>query len=182
MAKIYTKTGDGGFTYTKIDAKTPKNNLLVHCLGNIDELNSCVGVLFSSIKSKKSNDTIQQSLKEVMNVLFHLGSFVGYGTDISDEFICSSISFLEDKIDQQESKNASLKNFILPTGCMSASLAHVARSVCRRAERSLYDLEQPRHYNKITKYLNRLSDYFFSLARTLNRLENVEEIVWISSK
>jgi cob(I)alamin adenosyltransferase len=182
MAKLYTKTGDGGFTFTKIDAKTPKNNLLVHCLGNIDELNSCVGALYSSIKPKKNNEKIISDLKDVMDVLFHLGSFVGYGSDVSDDFICVSINTLESAIDEQESKNLPLKNFILPTGCMSASMAHVARSVCRRAERGLYDLEQPRHYNKVTKYLNRLSDYFFSLARTLNRLENVEEIVWSSSK
>jgi cob(I)alamin adenosyltransferase len=178
---LYTKYGDQGFTYTKHDPKTPKNHALVFVLGEIDELNCNIGYLHASICAKK-NSEICDYLKKIMNVLFEIGAFVGYGQNLSESILVDEIKNLENKIDSQEKENGELKNFILPTGSENSALAHICRAVCRRVERNIYMLESPLHYDMVKKFLNRLSDYFFSLARTINRLELGKEIIWQSSK
>lgn len=178
---LYTKYGDSGYTYTKVDAKTPKSHAVVHVLGEIDELNCHIGLLYASMCPDKHNE-ICDFLKKIMNLLFEIGAFVGYGSEISDEYISESITNLEKKIDQQEKENGVLKNFILPTGSKNSALAHICRSVCRRVERNIYSLEYPLHFVLVKQFLNRLSDYLFSLARTINRIEFGTEIIWSNRK
>jgi cob(I)alamin adenosyltransferase len=178
---LYTKYGDSGYTFTKVDAKTPKTHAVVHVLGDIDELNCNIGFLYSNMCPDKHND-LCNFLKEVMNFLFEIGAFVGYGTEIKDENILNFIGKMEKIIDKQEESNGKLKNFILPTGTKNSALAHVCRSICRRVERNIYNLEHSLLFEFIRKFFNRLSDYLFSLARTLNRIEFGTEILWTSSK
>lgn len=182
MANLYTKYGDKGYTYTKFDSKTPKNHYVVQFLGELDELNSCIGFLNSKICVSNQKEAICNNLKDIMNKIFEIGAFVGYGTPLSNDKLEEGVLQLEKEIDLQEQENGQLKNFILPTGSENSALAHVVRSVCRRVERNIYNLEQPKHYEYIIKYLNRLSDYFYSLSRTINRLEGGSEILWQPSK
>jgi len=178
---LYTKYGDSGYTFTKVDAKTPKTHALVHVLGEIDELNCHIGLLYASMSPDKHNG-ICDFLKNIMNLLFEIGAFVGYGTEITDDCIIQFITNLENMIDKQEKENGELKNFILPTGTRNSALSHVCRSVCRRVERNIYNLEYPLHFILIKRFFNRLSDYLFSLARTINRLEFGTEIIWSNRK
>lgn len=179
MSTIYTKYGDGGYTYTKLDSKTPKSHNIVRVLGEIDELNSHIGLLHASLCPDKRN-IICDFLEKIMDSIFHVGAFVGYGQALEGDALQNLIEKMEKTIDEQEKENGLLKNFILPTGTKNCALAHVARSVCRRVERSVYSLEEPKHYEKVHKFFNRLSDYLFSLARTVNRIEFGEEIIWKS--
>lgn len=182
MSKLYTKYGDKGYTYTKFDPKTPKNHYVVQFLGELDELNSFVGLLNARICLGKDQSRVCENLKVIMSKLFEIGAFVGYGSSICSTELEQAIKHLESEIDVQENNNEPLCNFILPTGSENAALAHVVRSICRRVERNIYNLEQPKHYEGIVKYMNRLSDYFFSLARTINRNDGVEEIIWQINK
>jgi len=178
---LYTKYGDNGYTFTKHDPKTPKNHAVVHVLGDLDELNCEIGYLHACMCPDKHNE-LCDFLTGIMNMLFSVGAFVGYGTEIEPKTLNAMIEKLEKKIDKQEEENGKLRNFILPTGTKNSALAHVCRAICRRVERNMYVLEYPLHYAEIRKFLNRLSDYLFSLARTVNRIELGNEIIWQNSK
>jgi cob(I)alamin adenosyltransferase len=178
---LYTKYGDSGFTFTKLSKKTPKNHALVDFLGNLDELNCSVGYL-SSVLSTDAVKIHAERLQHLMNLLFEIGAFVGYGSPLDFEKLKTFISDLEKEIDEQEGANVPLANFILPTGTPSAAWTHVCRAVARRVERSIYEMEIMAEMELVIQFLNRVSDYFFSLARTLNRIEGGKEIIWQSSK
>ena len=178
---LYTKYGDKGFTFTKLSVKTPKNHALVNFLGNLDELNCFVGSLAAQISTPADKD-FYDIVTKIMSVNFEIGAFLGYGTPLCFENLNSFIKVIEQQIDDQESKNNPLSNFILPTGSERSCAAHVCRSVARRAERSIYEMEIMAEAELVIQFLNRISDYFFSLARTLNRLDGQAEIIWRSSK
>jgi cob(I)alamin adenosyltransferase len=178
MAKIYTKYGDRGHTFTKSNPKTPKNEIIIHLLGEIDELNSCVGHLTALIDNNLKKDCIVKILHQVMSTLFSVGAYVGYDTVIDIKKLDEFIFKLEDEIDKFENDNGEIRNFILPTGGMCSSYAQVCRAVCRRVERNLYDLTSLADVEVIGMFFNRLSDFLFSLARTCNRFEVKKEIIW----
>ena len=178
MKKLYTKYGDGGVTFTKKNPKTPKNEIIVHLLGEIDELNSCIGYLTSLVENNIKKDELIEILHQVMSVLFSVGAYVGYEVPISESKLENFVTLLENKIDYFESKNQELKNFILPTGGACSGYAHVCRSVCRRVERSLYDLYDAVTIETISRFFNRLGDFLFSMARTCNRYETKKDIIW----
>lgn len=178
---LYTKYGDSGYTFTKHDSKTPKNHAVVHVLGDLDELNCNIGYLYAAMCPDKHND-LCNFLMGIMNMLFSIGAYVGYDTQIESELIKKMIEQIEKKIDKQEEENGQLKNFIIPTGTKNSASAHCCRAICRRVERNMYTLEYHLRYEDIRKFLNRLSDYFFSLARTINRIEMGQEIIWKSNK
>lgn len=199
MAKIYTKYGDSGYTYTKQNPKTPKNHILVHILGDLDELNSNLGYLHSLVQKLQEKETgkkfVTQNkidfyngvlffLKTNIETLFSVGAFVGYDTKLSTDVLEESIRSIENFIDEQEKENGALSNFVLPIGAEASTYAHICRSVCRRAERNFYDLSDKQEsvdtFLKITVYLNRLSDSLFSISRSLNRIVGFQEILWIS--
>jgi cob(I)alamin adenosyltransferase len=188
--KIYTKTGDGGTTALFGGTRVKKYNLRIESYGTVDELNSYIGL----IKDQEIAPYVKESLLKVQNELFTLGAMLATPPDKEtlksgkerlnipkiDE---NSILFLENEIDKMEEELPQMTHFILPGGHQAVSFCHVARCVCRRAERLSVELnDQEAINNDILKYLNRLSDYLFVLARKLTKDLEVPELKWIPEK
>ncbi len=184
--KVYTKTGDKGETGLYGGTRISKASARVESYGNIDELNAFIGVAKSNIKDSKVLD----QLKKIQFDLFTVGSEAATPADklmlangksrlpliISDH----EIEELEHWIDAFEEELTPLQYFILPGGGASATHLHVARTVCRRAERSLVFLNESEEVRpELIKYLNRLSDYLFVLARYVSKIEEQPEEYWI---
>jgi cob(I)alamin adenosyltransferase len=170
--KIYTRTGDRGETSLFGGARVPKNDPRIDAYGTIDELNSCLGVVLA-VEPDAQLLAVQRDLFEIGAHLASPGTsrFAGVET--------SRIEELERGIDAMEAELAPLKTFILPGGTPAAAQLHVARTVCRRAERlvvALHD-DDPATESSIA-YLNRLSDYLFVAARHANHKRGVEDVPW----
>jgi cob(I)alamin adenosyltransferase len=188
--KIYTKTGDKGTTALFGGTRVKKYNLRIESYGTVDELNSYIGL----IKDQEISETIKVSLLKIQHQLFTLGAMLA--TPPEKETLKNgkerlnipkveenSIEFLENEIDSMEIELPQMTHFILPGGHQAVSFCHVARCVCRRAERLSVELNDEDPLNDdILKYLNRLSDYLFVLARKLSKDLSVEEIKWIPKK
>ena len=180
MAKIYTKTGDEGKTGLIGGRKISKGELRIEAYGTVDELNSWIGLIRDSV----SDDERIATLKEIQNLLFNIGSHLAADTgaeiDYLPVFSETMVEDLELKIDEMEDKLPVLKHFVLPGGHFLISYTHLARTVCRRAERCVIRLqdEEGGVDFQIIKFLNRLSDYFFVLARIMARELGVEEVKW----
>lgn len=176
LTKIYTKTGDQGNTTLSPGSTFMKNSPRIHAIGDVDELNSVIGFL----RSANIPDKINKRLAIIQHDLFDIGGELSMP---GHSFLSSSIiDELEVSIDNYNSELPPLKNFILPAGCPSASTCHMARSICRRAERSIVDLNQQEVSTHLDaqKYLNRLSDFLFVLCRVLSKNSNSEEVYWSS--
>ncbi|MFT6192953.1 MAG: cob(I)alamin adenosyltransferase [Polaribacter sp.] len=188
--KIYTKTGDNGTTALFGGTRVKKYNSRIESYGTVDELNSYIGL----IKDQEISDEAKASLLKIQNELFTLGAMLATPPEketlkngkerlnipkIDD----TSILFLENEIDKMDAVLPQMTHFVLPGGHQAVSFCHIARCVCRRAERLSVELndEEPLNEN-ILKYLNRLSDYLFVLARKLSLDLDVEEIKWIPKK
>ena len=185
--KIYTKTGDNGTTALFGGTRVKKYNLRIESYGTVDELNSYIGL----IKDQEISDNIKKTLLKIQNELFTLGAMLA--TPLEKEILKNgkerldipkinekSILFLEKDIDFMEHDLSQMTHFILPGGHQSVSFCHIARCVCRRAERLSVELNEEENINNdILKYLNRLSDYLFVLARKLSKDLSIEEIKWI---
>ena len=180
--KIYTKGGDTGKTSLIGRSEVLKNALRVSAYGDIDELNSVVGLLASSLDPESKE--IMQLLQQLQNRLFDLGSELASANDENIRKLprvinLKDIESLELNIDDWEKDLEPLKNFILPGGSTSASFSHLARTVTRRAERSIVALSQVEPIRpEVIQFINRLSDWFFILARLLNRRAHVDDIKW----
>lgn len=179
--KIYTKTGDTGETSLFAGGRVSKNHLRIHTYGTVDELNSILGIAVSFV----NNADIKARLQRVQNELFQVGSDLATPLDADAEWIVrvtqEPIQRLESEIDKLETELAPLKNFILPGGTPTAAHLHQARTVCRRAERWLVALNEKEATNEMClRYLNRLSDWLFVMARITNARNNVEDIIWQS--
>lgn len=189
--KIYTKTGDKGTTRLVDGTCVEKFNSRVEAYGTVDELNSAIGVLVSLMAAKSTGPASEKykplsaDLLKLQHWLFNAGSLLA--TEKEDiraklpQITESQIVFLEEKIDQMTAHLPLLKNFILPGGDLTSSQAHMCRTICRRAERRSAEVILPADQileNPILVFLNRMSDYFFTLARYLNALSNVTEIIW----
>ncbi len=179
--KIYTKTGDKGTTSLIGGTKVSKSHVRIESYGTIDELNSFIGLCADSINDLHS----KVSLKEIQDRLFTIGSSLACDPDKEPKLKLpdlkeSDISFLEQEIDKMNDVLPVMKNFILPGGHISVSHLHVARCVCRRAERICVLMQDNKMFidETVIKYINRLSDYLFVLARYIAKLNNAEEIVW----
>ncbi|MBS1626650.1 MAG: cob(I)yrinic acid a,c-diamide adenosyltransferase [Bacteroidetes bacterium] len=179
--KIYTKTGDAGKTGLIGGTRVSKSNIRIEAYGTVDELNSFIGVVSDTISDKQSKET----LKEIQDRLFTIGSSLACDPDKeiklkTPDLNETDISFLEHQIDAMNEVLPTMKNFILPGGHVAVSTTHVARCVCRRAERICVNMQE--HTMEIEpliiKYLNRLSDYLFVLARYIAHQLNVTEIAW----
>lgn len=173
LSKIVTRTGDAGTTGLGDGSRVGKDSARIAAIGDIDELNSALGVLLA----EPLPEAVSTCLIAVQHDLFDLGgelSIPGY-TTITD----AQVVRLEDDVEQFNADLAPLKEFILPGGIRVASLAHVCRTVCRRAERALVHLaaEVPVS-GAARRYLNRLSDLLFVLARTLNRASGTRDVLW----
>jgi cob(I)alamin adenosyltransferase len=188
--KIYTKTGDSGETSLFGGKRVKKYDLRIESYGTIDELNSHIGLL----RDQKIDKHTYHTLIKIQNELFSIGAMLATppekeklksGRNRLQSTIISKdeISFLEKEIDKMESTLKPMTNFILPGGHSSVSICHIARCICRRAERITVQLNEEQSVNKdILTYINRLSDYLFVLARKLSMVNKAHEIPWISSK
>jgi len=179
--KIYTKTGDKGSTSLIGGTKVSKAHLRIEAYGTVDELNSHIGLC----KDLLADEYSKAILQEIQDRLFTIGSALA-SDPVKDtkmkipDLMESDIAFLEKEIDTMEGKLPVMKSFILPGGHLTVSHIHIARCVCRRAERCCVRLdEEPNEtHHLIIKYMNRLSDYLFILARYAALLLNVREIPW----
>jgi cob(I)alamin adenosyltransferase len=186
--KIYTGTGDLGKTNLFSGERLSKANLRIEACGDVDELNSIIGALAASIGSEKMELIAQ--LHQVQSNLFNLGSWLATTPDspsasLLEKFSDEHSKKLEQAMDRMEENLPTLKGFIVPGGTTSSAWAHLARTVCRRAERHVIlsiEIEGKALDNEnrksIITYLNRLSDYFFVLARYLNHLSDIKDQLW----
>lgn len=178
--KIYTRTGDDGTTSLFSGGRVPKTHLRVETYGTIDELNSVIGVA----RSMQPTAQTHAYLERVQNQLFQLGSDLATPMDAKADWVirmdAATVIWLETTIDQMTAELPPLKNFILPGGTPTAAQIHVARTICRRAERlavALHEHESIGGY--ALQYLNRLSDWLFTLARWENFQAGMPEEKWI---
>ena len=188
--KIYTKTGDKGSTSLFGGTRVPKHHLRIESYGTVDELNSYIGL----IRDQNIDNTLKETLTKIQSDLFTLGAMLA--TPPEKETLKSgkerlniykiadtSIQFLEDEIDLMNKTLPQMTHFILPGGHQTVSFCHIARCVCRRAERLSVALNEDEPINSnILMYLNRLSDYLFVLARKLTQDLKAEEIKWVPEK
>jgi len=174
LTKIYTRQGDDGFTVLG-DKQISKDDLLVELMGTIDELNSTIGFILSQNIHDKE---IEQCLTQIQNELFDMGGELHLPTHLV--ISAEHVTRLENWLDGFNSTLPPLKEFVLPRGNPGAAATHVARTVCRRAERCAVRLHrQVTLYNpQILRYLNRLSDLLFVIARRLARETDSEEKLW----
>jgi cob(I)alamin adenosyltransferase len=178
--KIYTKTGDQGQTSLIGGTRVPKYHLRIETYGTVDELNSYIGL----IGCQAIDEHHQQILKEIQDRLFTIGSALAADPERSKmkipDLLATDITLLETEMDAMNEVLPILKHFILPGGNTTVSYCHLARCVCRRAERLTVELAVDSFVDSnITIYLNRLSDYLFVLARKLNADAKTEENIWI---
>ncbi|WP_428851668.1 cob(I)yrinic acid a,c-diamide adenosyltransferase [Imbroritus primus] len=173
LSKIATRTGDDGTTGLGDGTRTGKDSLRIHALGEVDELNSHIGVLLTETLP----DGIRTALLEIQHDLFDLGGELcipGY-TLLKTERVAQLDAWLA----EHNATLPRLKEFILPGGSRAAAQAHVCRTVCRRAERAVVALERTETVNDSARqYLNRLSDLMFVLARVLNRADGGTDVLW----
>jgi cob(I)alamin adenosyltransferase len=179
--KIYTKTGDKGKTSLIGGTKVLKSHLRIESYGNVDELNAHIGLLSDYIDM----DDVKQNLREIQDRLFTVGSSLACDPEKESKLKIpdlhdSDITFLELEMDKMDEQLAPLTSFVLPGGQVAVSQAHVARCICRRAERSCVFLQQKGEFVEalVIKYLNRLSDYLFMLSRYIAFKLGVAEIPW----
>ncbi|MDB9883341.1 cob(I)yrinic acid a,c-diamide adenosyltransferase [Bacteroidia bacterium] len=172
--KIYTKTGDKGQTSLVGGTRVSKSDQRIEAYGTVDELNSAIGIIAST------NEVHASFLKSIQHKLFNIGSILASESNLSFELPLISdadIVLLEKEIDRLNLELPTLKNFILPGGSVLSAHTHLARCVCRRAERRVVILEEE-NYTILVQYLNRLSDYLFVLSREYLRLEGQDEVIW----
>jgi cob(I)alamin adenosyltransferase len=179
--KIYTKTGDKGKTSLIGGTKVPKSHIRIESYGTVDELNSFIGLLNDHLTDERSN----KNLKEIQDRLFTIGSSLACDPDKEPALKIpdlkeEDVTFLEKEIDSMNEILPPMKSFILPGGHVAVSTAHICRCVCRRAERLCVNMQENNLFVEplVIKYLNRLSDYLFVLARYIAHQLKVQEIPW----
>ena len=181
--KIYTKTGDQGKTSLLGGTRVLKSHIRIEAYGTVDELNAHLGLL----KDMMADPVLKENLFRIQHELFDIGAYLACETDpgkfrlnlIEDH----QIRRLEQEIDRMEETLSPLRNFILPGGHPMVSQCHIARCVCRRAERNVITLgENEAISGQVVIFLNRLSDYLFVLARKLTKDLGLQEIIWTSKK
>lgn len=172
LTTIYTRTGDAGETGTASGERVAKDVTLMHAQGELDELNSTLGVLASRLDGER-----RALIFNIQHALFDIGAEISLGQSL---FRQASVDALEQTIDAWNRQLVPLKEFILPGGNEAGALCHLARAVCRRAERRMVALNRERNLNAVSlAYINRLSDFLFVFARVLN---DRDEIYWKSDK
>ena len=177
LSKIVTRTGDAGTTGLGDGTRVGKDSLRVETMGQVDELNSTLGLLLT----EEMPDDIRQALTAIQHDLFDLGGELCIpGMNLISE---AQVTRLERLVEQFNADLAPLKDFILPGGTRAAAIAHIARTVCRRAERQIVHLAGTETVSEFArKYLNRLSDLMFVLGRSLNRAGGRNDVLWVQGK
>ncbi len=173
LSKIATRTGDNGSTGLGDGSRTDKDNVRVHAMGDVDELNSHIGLLLCEAMP----DPLREELISIQHDLFDLGGELCIpGYQLITEV---HVSRLDDLLEKYNADLPALTEFILPAGSRAASLAHVCRTVCRRAERSIVTLGKAETiHDHPRQYVNRLSDLLFVLSRVLNRFAGGSDVLW----
>lgn len=176
LTRIYTRTGDAGETGTADGSRVSKGDMLIHAQGDIDELNSFIGLL----ASKADHAGLMKLINRIQHDLFNVGAELSLSQPV---ITAEDVAYLEQQLDHYNADLPPLQEFILPGGGEAAALCHVARAVCRRAERNLVSL----HCNtalssELLAYINRLSDLLFVLARVLTREAGENEVYWKARK
>ncbi|MBS1774491.1 MAG: cob(I)yrinic acid a,c-diamide adenosyltransferase [Bacteroidetes bacterium] len=179
--KIYTKTGDKGTTSLIGGVRVPKSHVRIESYGTVDELNSFIGMVNDLAKNEK----ISEWLREIQDRLFTIGSVLATNPDKEVKMKLpdvheTDVTWLEERIDEMDKDLPEMRSFILPGGNIASSTAHVARCVCRRAERICVAMQQDEEHvpDLIIKYLNRLSDFLFALARYITHINGGEDMPW----
>ena len=180
--KIYTKTGDLGTTTLIGGTKVPKSHIRIDSYGTVDELNAYIGLVSDYFEDEKSGVV----LKEIQDRLFTIGSSLACDPEAEPtmkipDLVDADVLFLENEIDKMNEVLLPMKNFILPGGHIAVSTAHVARCVCRRAERCCVNMQENNLFVEplVIKYLNRLGDYIFVLSRYIGHVLNIQEVKWM---
>jgi len=177
LSKIYTRTGDKGTTGLGDGSRVDKDSIRIETYGTVDELNSVIGMILAN----DLPESVRDCLNDVQHDLFDLGgefSIPGY-TAIDENYITR----VESILDELNADLPYLKEFILPAGGKATSTSHLARTICRRAERRAITLSKSETINPLAiQYLNRLSDLMFVIARVLARFENGTEVLWQRGK
>jgi len=188
--KVYTKTGDKGTTALFGGTRVPKHHIRIESYGTVDELNSYIGL----IRDQEMNQLYKNVLIEIQDRLFTVGAILATDPEKAilkngkerlniPKISIADIELLENEIDRMEESLPQMTHFVLPGGHTTVSYCHIARCVCRRAERLSVSLNETEAVDEsVLKYLNRLSDYLFVLARKLTFDLNAEEVKWIPRK
>jgi cob(I)alamin adenosyltransferase len=177
LSKIYTRTGDDGSTGLGDGTRAPKDSARVEAYGTVDELNSTLGLLLT----QKLPVSVSAQLTDIQHELFDLGGELCIPGRIA--IAQQQIDRLEHELDAMNSELTPLKEFILPGGTEAAAICHIARTVCRRAERRVITLSRTESVSPVAiAYLNRLSDYLFVLSRYLNKAANHPDVLWTPGK
>ena len=177
--RIYTRTGDDGTTGLFGGRRVPKDDLRIESYGTIDELNSLIGRLLENKEMSDHLDFFRNIQADLFTIGSHLATIDEKMREKLPSLNSNSVEKFENWMDEADKKVPKLKNFLLPGGHPSVADAHVARSVCRRAERRVVALSIVESIDtEIVKYLNRLSDLLFTTARLLSQISNTDEIVW----
>jgi cob(I)alamin adenosyltransferase len=188
--KIYTKTGDRGETGLFGGQRVRKDDVRVDAYGDVDELNSVIGVVLTRLSPELHPDLFAR-LRGIQSELFTLGANLatpgpedgGRPNDYIPSIDAARIDEMERWIDEADTDLSPLRNFVLPGGSEAAAALHLARTVCRRAERRVVTLAHGAHIDEaVIIYLNRLSDYLFTLARLANHRAGVEDIPWLGNR
>ena len=177
--KIYTKKGDKGETSLIGGQRVSKNHDRIEAYGTLDELNAFIGMLRDSVE----DHSLQEKLLTIQNQVFVAESMLALGEgEINTslpELNEADVEFIEFEIDKMNESLPTLSNFLLPGGHLMISYAHVARCICRRAERKIIKVSESFEVSSVLlKYINRLSDYFFVLARKLSQDLKIPELIW----
>lgn len=178
--KIYTRTGDDGTTGLVGGTRVKKYDIRLEAYGTVDELNSYIG-LIRSLQTDQMGDTV---LEKIQHKLFVIGANLATEESmdsVKKQFLCNQqdISLLEKAMDEMTAELPELRNFILPGGNQATAVCHVARTICRRAERRIVELAEKTEVEpNLIKYINRLSDYLFVLSRKITKDQKAAEILW----
>ena len=177
--KIYTKTGDKGQTSLLGGSRVPKYHLRIESYGTLDELNSNIGLL----RDQGLSDLMTTELLEIQDRIFTLGSILASEPGKSKVKIPQisedDIKFLEDSIDRMNDELPEMRHFVLPGGHQAVSVCHIARCICRRAERNIVHLQEGSEVPELAiQYMNRLSDYLFVLSRKISQEKGANETAW----
>jgi cob(I)alamin adenosyltransferase len=176
-SKIYTGGGDSGNTSLAGGKRIPKNNPQIEAYGTVDELNAFIACLLE--ETNDAHDIL--FLRQIQHTLFSLGGYLATEPERSPQCPISEndVRELEKEMDETDALLPPLKNFVLPGGCRGNAIAHICRTVCRRAERNIYNMPEINKIDpKTLKYINRLSDYFFLFSRKQIFFQKKEEIFW----
>ena len=178
LDKIYTRGGDKGSTSLGDGSRVDKSSARIKAYGEVDEANSSIGIAVAFASSK-----IKNTLLAIQNDLFDVGADLCFPTQEKKKLtiLSNRVVFLEDEIDKLNKDLSKLESFILPGGTRSSSFLHLSRSLVRRAERSIVELDKDEEVNpNVIKYINRLSDFLFVAARFENKKEG--DILWVPNK